>query len=248
MKPIYFVGAGPGDPDLITVKGKNLLQQADVVIYTNSLIPTQMLDYCRADVILIPSLDLSLETMTELMINYQKNDRLVVRLHDGDPSLFSTIGEQINLLNAAGIPIEIVPGVSAFQLAAARLQRELTTPELVQTVILTRVSGRTTVPDRESLIELAKHQASLCLYLSAKHIKTAQLQLLNHYPPDTPVAICYHLGWQDELIRMTNLESMAAISEELNLQRSTLYIISPVLQSVKNRSVLYSQKNNDIAL
>ncbi len=248
MKPIYFVGAGPGDPDLITVKGKNLLQQADVVIYTNSLIPTQMLDYCRADVVLVPSLDLSLETITELMINYQKNDRLVVRLHDGDPSLFSTIGEQINLLNAAGIPIEIVPGVSAFQLGAARLQRELTTPELVQTVILTRVSGRTTVPDRESLIELAKHRASLCLYLSAKHIKTAQLQLLNHYPPDTPVAICYHLGWQDELIRMTNLESMAAISGELNLQRSTLYIISPVLQSVKNRSVLYSQKNNDIAL
>ncbi len=248
MKPIYFVGAGPGDPDLITVKGKNLLQQADVVIYTNSLIPTQMLDYCRADVVLVPSLDLSLETMTELMINYQKNDRLVVRLHDGDPSLFSTIGEQINLLNAAGIPIEIVPGVSAFQLAAARLQRELTTPELVQTVILTRVGGRTKVPDRESLIELAKHRASLCLYLSAKHIKTAQLQLLSHYPPHTPVAICYHLGWQDELIRMTNLESMAAISEELNLQRSTLYIISPVLQSVKNRSVLYSQKNNDIAL
>lgn len=241
MKPIYFVGAGPGDAELITVKGKNLLQQADVVIYTNSLIPDQILAYCRSSVELIPSLDLSLETMIEMMITHATNDRLVIRLHDGDPSLFSTIGEQINLLNQAGIPIEVIPGVSAFQLAAARLKTELTVPELVQTIILTRASGRTKVPEKEALMELAKHRASLCLYLSAKHIHQAQLELLEHYPQDTPVAICYHLGWEDEIIKLTTLDCLATVSCAMNLSRSVLYIISPALKQEQNRSQLYQQ-------
>lgn len=239
MKPVYFVGAGPGDPELITVKGRNILHQADVVIYTNSLIPGQILDYCPDHASLIPSLNLSLEQIVEIMITNAANDRLVVRLHDGDPSLFSTIGEQINLLNQAEIPLEVVPGVSAFQLAAARLKTELTVPELVQTIILTRTSGRTKMPDREELADLAKHRATLCLYLSAKHIQKAQLELLQHYPKDTIVAICYHLGWQDEKIKLTTLNSLAASSQEMNLDRSTLYIISPALKFQGNRSILY---------
>lgn len=242
MKPVYFVGAGPGDPDLITVKGRNILSNADVVIYTNSLIPLEILKDCSPEVVLIPSLNLSLEEMVKIMINYVKNDRLVVRLHDGDPSLFSTIGEQIFLLNKAQIPVEVIPGVSAFQLAAARLQSELTVPELVQTIILTRTSGRTKMPGGESLSELAKHQASLCLYLSAKHIETAQLELLAYYPPDTPVAICYHLGWRDELIKLVPLSGVALTTRSLNLQRSTLFIISPALKDYNNRSELYKNE------
>ncbi len=244
MKPIYFIGAGPGDPDLITIKGRNILSIADVVIYTNSLIPAEILSYCPSSSILIPSLNLPLEEIIELMIGHSKNDRLVVRLHDGDPSLFSTIGEQIFLLNKAQIPIEVIPGVSAFQLAAARLQSELTVPELVQTIILTRTSGRTKTPDRESLRELAKHQASLCLYLSAKHIENAQLELLEHYPSDTPVAICYHLGWRDEIIKLAPLSAVALVTKEMGLQRSVLYIISPALNGFYNRSELY--KNNPL--
>ncbi|MCS6959275.1 MAG: precorrin-4 C(11)-methyltransferase [Pseudanabaenaceae cyanobacterium SKYGB_i_bin29] len=241
MKPVYFVGAGPGDPELITIKGKHLLSQADVVIYTNSLIPAPILQYCRSNAQVIPSLELSLEEITNFMINCATSNQLVVRLHDGDPSIFSTIGEQIDRLLAASIPVEVVPGVSAFQLAAARLQVELTIPELVQTIILTRVSAKNKVPDREALRELAKHQATICLYLSAKQIEIATAELLTAYPPSTPVAICYHLGWQDEKIVTTKLENMAVVSRTMQLERSALYVISPALHYRGNRSALYQK-------
>ncbi|MFN3361077.1 MAG: precorrin-4 C(11)-methyltransferase [Pseudanabaenaceae cyanobacterium] len=241
MKPVYFVGAGPGDPELITIKGKNLLSQADVVIYTNSLIPASLLHYCRWDAHLIPSLDLTLEEITDYMIKFATNNQLVVRLHDGDPSIFSTIGEQIHRLLSAHVPVEVIPGVSAFQLAAARLQTELTVPTLVQTIILTRVSAKNTVPDRESLRELAKHQATICLYLSAKQIEMATAELLTAYPPTTPVAICYHLGWGDEQIVTTTLENMAVMSGKLGLEKSTLYLISPALNYRGTRSGLYQK-------
>jgi len=201
MQPVYIVGAGPGDPDLITVKGRNLLIKADVIVYANSLIPDAMLQYCRTDAEIIPTASKSLEEILEIIVDRVRSQKLVVRLHDGDPSLYGAIQEQIVALSEAEIPFEIIPGVSAFQLAAARLQVELTVPELVQTIILTRISGRTQVPEREELSSLAAHQASLCLYLSAHHVENAQSKLMEHYPPDTNVAICYRLGWEDEYKR-----------------------------------------------
>jgi precorrin-4/cobalt-precorrin-4 C11-methyltransferase len=243
-KPVYIVGAGPGDPDLITVKGRNLLAIADVVVYTNSLIPDAMLRCCRADAELIPSASKSLEEILEIIIDRVRSQKLVVRLHDGDPSLYGAIQEQIAAMIASEIPFEIVPGVSAFQLAAARLQIELTVPELVQTIILTRISGRTQVPEKEELSSLAAHQASLCLYLSAHHVDNAQAKLIEHYPADTNVAICYRLGWEDERILIVPLADMAAVTHKENLTRTTLFVISPALNnlnnSIKERSQLYS--------
>jgi precorrin-4/cobalt-precorrin-4 C11-methyltransferase len=242
--PVYIVGAGPGDPDLITVKGRNLLIQADVIIYANSLIPDTMLQFCRAEAEIIPTASKSLEEILEIVIDRVRSHKLVVRLHDGDPSLYGAIQEQIVALTEAEIPFEIIPGVSAFQLAAARLQTELTIPELVQTIILTRISGRTQVPQREELSSLAAHQASLCLYLSAHHVENAQSKLMEHYPADTTVAICFRLGWEDEKILTVPLSDMALVTQKENLTRTTLFVISTALNHVskntKERSQLYS--------
>lgn len=244
LEPVYIVGAGPGDPDLITVKGRNLLVRADVIVYANSLIPDTMLQFCRADAEIIPTASKSLEEIMSIVIDRVRSHKLVVRLHDGDPSLYGAIQEQIVALSDADIPFEIIPGVSAFQLAAARLQVELTIPELVQTIILTRISGRTQVPDNEDLSSLAAHQASLCLYLSAHHVENAQNKLMKHYPLDTSVAICYRLGWEDERILIVPLSEMASITQKENLTRTTLFVISPALNYVrtnaKERSQLYS--------
>ena len=248
MKPVYIVGAGPGDPDLITVKGRNLLIKADVIVYANSLIPDAMLQYCRTDAEIIPTASKSLEEILEIIVDRVRSQKLVVRLHDGDPSLYGAIQEQIVALSEAEIPFEIIPGVSAFQLAAARLQVELTVPELVQTIILTRISGRTQVPEREELSSLAAHQASLCLYLSAHHVENAQSKLMEHYPPDTNVAICYRLGWEDEKILTVPLSDMASVTIKENLTRTTLFVISPALNKLKSdtkeRSQLYSSHYN----
>jgi precorrin-4/cobalt-precorrin-4 C11-methyltransferase len=228
--PIYIVGAGPGDPELITVKGQRLLQQADVVMYTNSLIPVEMLAGCRHDAELIATAELTLEQILGLMIDRVRSQhKKLVRLHDGDPSIYSAIYEQIQGLRAANLEFEIVPGVSVFQLAAARLGLELTLPEVVQTIILTRISGRSEIPETEELASLAAHQASLCLYLSAKNVEIAQQKLLQHYPADLAIAICYRLGWQDEKILIVPLKEMVEATQKNNLTRTTLFIISPVL-------------------
>ena len=244
LQPVYIVGAGPGDPDLITVKGRNLLIKADVIVYANSLIPDSMLQFCRTDAEIIPTASKSLEEILEIVIDRVRSHKLVVRLHDGDPSLYGAIQEQMVVLSEAEIPFEIIPGVSAFQLAAARLQVELTVPELVQTIILTRISGRTQVPHKEELSSLAAHQASLCLYLSAHHVDNAQAKLMEHYPTNTTVAICYRLGWEDEKILTVPLSEMASVTQEANLTRTTLFVISPALNNVdksnKGRSQLYS--------
>jgi precorrin-4/cobalt-precorrin-4 C11-methyltransferase len=237
---VYILGAGPGDPDLITVRGLKLLQQADVVVYANSLVPAQMLTWTRTDAEKIGTASLTLETILPLMIDRVRAGKSVVRLHSGDPSLYSAIHEQMLALAEAQIPFEVIPGISAFQAAAARLSTELTVPGLVQTIILTRISGRTEVPATEELASLAAHQASLCLYLSARHVEAAQQKLMAHYVPDTPVAICYHLGWTDEQIWVVPLADMATVTKREQLIRTTLYIISSALQGGAVRSRLYN--------
>jgi precorrin-4/cobalt-precorrin-4 C11-methyltransferase len=228
---IYIVGAGPGDPDLITVKGQQLLAQADVVVYADSLIPIAMLRDIKPNAEIIPTAAKTLEEILAILIDRSRLGKLVIRLHDGDPCLYGAIGEQMNGLLEAGIDFEIVPGISAYQLAAARLRVELTVPELVQSIILTRITGRTKVPIAEELSTMAAHQASLCLYLSARHVEKAQQQLLQHYPIDTPVAICFRLGWEDEKILLVPLSEMAITTQASNLIRTTMYLISPALRS-----------------
>ena len=249
LKPgVYIVGAGSGDPELLTVKAQKILAQADVILYADSLVPKQILRDVRADAELIPTGNKVLEEIIPLAIARVKANLAVVRLHSGDLSLYSAVGEQIQAFADADIPFELVPGISAFQAAAAKLGTELTVPELVQTIILTRISGKASaVPESEELASLAAHRASLCLYLAARHIEVAEEKLMQHYPADTPVAICFRVGWQDEQIWIVPLEKMAITTREHNLTRTTLYIISPALNKVQQgRSRLYHPEHSHL--
>jgi precorrin-4/cobalt-precorrin-4 C11-methyltransferase len=230
---VYIIGAGPGDPDLLTVKAQKILQKADVIVFADSLVPKEILQDVRPDAEIVRTGNKTLEEIVPLMISRVRSHKSVVRLHSGDLSLYSAIHEQMQALLEAEIPFEVIPGISAFQAAAAKLGVELTVPGLVQTIILTRISGRASaVPESEELASLAAHQASLCLYLSARHIEDAQAKLLEHYPADTPVAVCFRIGWPDEKIWLVSLEEMAAVTQEENLIRTTLYLISPALRTL----------------
>jgi precorrin-4/cobalt-precorrin-4 C11-methyltransferase len=245
--PISIVGAGPGAPDLITVRGQARLAEADVVFYTGSLVPEQMLTHCHPEVEIIDTRSLVLETWRSQLAERAQAGQKVVRLQDGDPCLYGALHELVVYLLAHHLDFEIIPGVSAFQAAAARLQTELTVPNLVQTIILTRTQGKTDVPSREDLSQLAAHQASLCLYLSAHHCAKAQTQLLEHYPADTPLALCYRLGWPDEQVILGRLDELADLTRTANLTRTVLYVISPALSgSPAARSRLYSSDHAHI--
>lgn len=241
---VYILGAGPGDPDLLTVKAQKILAEADAIFVADSLVPEQILLGVRPNAEIIRTANKTLEEILPMMVDRARDARAVVRLHSGDPSLYSAIHEQIQALIQAEIPFEVIPGISAFQAAAAKLKAELTVPGLVQTIILTRMAGRTGIPESEELASLAAHRASLCLYLSARHVEEAQAQLTQHYPPETPVAICYRLGWPDEKIWLLPLHEMAAVTRQEKLIRTTLYVISPALANVSGsmqqaRSRLY---------
>lgn len=243
---VYIVGAGPGDPDLLTVKAQKLLAQADVILFADSLVPRQILRGVRSDAELIRTANKTLEEILPVMIDRVRSQRSVVRLHSGDPCLYGAVHEQMQALAEAEVPFEVIPGISAFQAAAAKLQVELTVPGLVQTIILTRISGRTEVPAAEELASLAAHKASLCLYLSARHIEAAQAKLMEHYAADTPVAICFRIGWPDEKIRVVPLQEIAAVTQSENLIRTTMYVISPALTATQARSRLYHPEHDHL--
>jgi precorrin-4/cobalt-precorrin-4 C11-methyltransferase len=249
---VYLIGAGPGDPDLLTLKAYKILIQADIILFADSLVPRQILKDVRSDAEIIATGNKTLEEIIPLMIARVRNNCSVVRLHSGDLSLYSAIQEQIRALIEADIPVELIPGISAFQAAAAKLGTELTIPELVQTIILTRISGKaSSVPESEELASLAAHQASLCLYLAARHVEEAQEKLLQFYPNDTPVAVCFRVGWSDEKIWIVPLENMAILTQKENLIRTTLYIISPALRGSENnlsqtRSRLYHPEHSHL--
>lgn len=228
---VYIVGAGPGDPDLLTVKAQKLLTQADTIVFADSLVPLEILEGVRPDAEVIPTADKTLEEILPILIDRVRSQKSVVRLHSGDPCLYSAIQEQMQALFEANIPFEVIPGISAFQLASARLRVEFTIPGLVQSIILTRMSGRTQVPEAEELSSFAAHRSTLCLYLSARHIESAQQKLMQHYPAETPVAICFRLGWSDEKIRLVPLSQMAQVTQQEQLIRTTLYVISPALSA-----------------
>jgi precorrin-4/cobalt-precorrin-4 C11-methyltransferase len=232
---VYIVGAGPGDPELLTVRAYRILQQADVILYADSLVPKQMVDLAKPGAELIQTANKTLEEILPVMVKRVRSQQSVVRLHSGDPTLYGAVHEQMLALADAEIPFEVIPGISAFQAAAAKLQVELTVPGLVQSIILTRISGRTEVPETEELSSMAAHRASLCLYLSARHVETAQAKLLEHYTADTPVAVCFRVGWPDEKIWVVPLMEMAELTHTERLERTTMYIVSPALAARNNR-------------
>ncbi len=246
MSPISIVGAGPGALDLMTIRAQERLKTADVLVWTDSLIPIQITSLVKDDCEKIKTSTLTLEEIIHVLIEKHNEGKRVVRLHDGDPSLYGAISEQICRLNDEGIKVEIIPGVSAFQATAATLGFELTIPNLTQTIILSRADGRTGKPEKESLQKLASIQSSLCLYLSARHIEEVQSILVKYYPEDTPVAIAYRITWPDEWVKVIPLNEMAKTSKEKKLIRTTLYIISPTLKIGNQRSKLYDPTHSHL--
>ena len=239
MTRLAIVGAGPGAPDLLTLRAADRIREAEVLIWTDSLVSPLIADLAPKACEQIPTSTLTLEEVLALLINRFQRGKKVVRLHDGDPCLYGALSEQICGLADAGIEVEVVPGLSAYQATAAALQKELTIPGLVQTIVLSRAGGRTGVPERESLEKLAALGASLCLYLSARHVEEVQDTLMKHYPSDTSVAIGHRVSWPDQWLEVVPLERMAAVSREKDLIRTTLYLVSPALSAGGQRSKLY---------
>jgi len=244
---VMIVGAGPGAPDLLTLRAASVIAAAEVLVWTDSLINPQIAALAPEGCERIRTSTLTLEEVLAVVVERARAGRRVVRLHDGDPCLYGALAEQICRLADAGIAVDVVPGLSAYQATAAALGQELTIPGLVQTIVLSRAGGRTGVPERESLERLAALGASLCLYLSARHVEEVQQELLRHYPPETPVAIGYRVSWPDQWLTVVPLEAMAATSRERELIRTTLYIVSPALAAAgETRSLLYSPSHNHL--
>ncbi len=244
-QPIYFVGAGPGDPELITVKGRRLLEEADRIVYAGSLVPEDLLAYCKVGAERISSAPLTLEATHALLTDGYRRGLRVVRLHTGDPALYGAIHEQMLLLDRDGIPYEVVPGISVVFAAAAVLKQELTLPEVSQTVILTRMGGRTPVPEKERLRSLAEHQATLAIYLSVQNMAEVVQELLTAYPPETPVVVAYRVGWPDQQVVHGTLQDIVAHVQAAGIRRQALILVGAVFAArtaaIGKRSQLYHE-------
>ncbi len=238
---IYFVGAGPGHPELITLKGKRLLEQADVIVYAGSLVNPVVLEFARKDAELHDSAKMTLEEIAKVLLDSYKAGKQIVRLASGDPSIFGAVDEMGDVLKQEGICFEVVPGVSSFTAAAASLQRELTVPNLVQTVILTRCEGRTSMPEKEKLEDLARHECTLVLFLSAVLAPSAQKKLLAAYASDTPIAIVYKASWPDEKIFQGRLDRLAEIMRREKITMTALILIGKFLTAQGHKSKLYDK-------
>ncbi|MBM5821743.1 MAG: precorrin-4 C(11)-methyltransferase [Cyanobacteria bacterium K_Offshore_surface_m2_011] len=244
---VQIVGAGPGAPDLLTLRAARAIESAQVLVWTDSLVNPQIAALAPPGCESVRTSTLTLEEVMAVVLERARAGQRVVRLHDGDPCLYGALQEQICRLADAGLAVEVVPGLSAYQATAAALGAELTIPGRVQTIVLSRAGGRTGTPERESLARLAALQASLCLYLSARHVEEVQGELLQHYPADTPVAIGYRVSWPDQWLTVVPLEAMARVSRERNLIRTTLYVVSPALRDADGaRSLLYSASHNHL--
>ena len=243
--PIIFVGAGPGDPELITVKGQKALARADLVLYAGSLVSPAVLGWANPSAELVDTARLNLpEICARLLAGYRAGQR-VVRVHSGDPGLFGAIQEQLEVLERENVPFEVIPGVSAAFAAAAALAQELTLPEVTQTVILTRAAGRTPVPEGEALHDLARHGATLVIYLSIKFIDRVVAELTPAYGPKTPVVVAYRVSWPDQQLIRGTLSTIAGLVQASGIERQALILVGPALAArdgeLKARSKLYDQ-------
>ncbi|MCC8172529.1 MAG: precorrin-4 C(11)-methyltransferase [Parabacteroides sp.] len=239
---IEIVGAGPGDPELISVRGKRFLEEADLILYAGSLVPKELTEYARKEAVVKSSASLTLEEQFDLMKTFYDKGSLVVRLHTGDPCIYGAIQEQMAFFDRHGMSYHITPGISSFQAAAAALQSQFTIPEKVQTIILTRGEGRTPMPEKEKLHLLAQSQSTMCIFLSAGVAEQVQEELLQHYPPATPVAVCYRLTWKDERIYRGELKDLARIVNENHLTLTTMIVVGDAIDNREGLSRLYSHE------
>lgn len=239
---IEIVGAGPGDPELVSVRGKRFLETADLILYAGSLVPIELTHYAKPGAVVRSSASMTLEEQFDLMKAFYDQGRLVVRLHTGDPCIYGAIQEQMAFFDRYQMSYHITPGISSFQAAAAALRSQFTIPERVQTIILTRGEGRTPMPEKEQLHKLAQSQSTMCIYLSAGIVEQVQAELLQAYPPETPVAACYKLTWKEERIYRGVLKDLARIVRENGLTLTTLLVVGEAIDNRQGLSRLYSHQ------
>ena len=238
---IEIVGAGPGDPDLVSVRGRKMLERADLILYAGSLVPKALTECHKPGAVVRSSADMALEEQCELMKKFYDEGKFIVRLHTGDPCIFGAIQEQMAFFDANHMEYHITPGISSFLAAAAELQSQFTIPERCQTIILTRGEGRTPMPEKEQLHLLAKSQSTMCIFLSASIVDDVQRELLQEYPEDTPVAACYHLTWPDQKIYRGKLKDLAKIVHDNKLTLTTMLVVGEAIDNREGLSELYNK-------
>ena len=238
---IEIVGAGPGDPDLVSVRGRKMLEQADLILYAGSLVPKALTECHKPGAIVRSSANMNLEEQCALMKEHYDKGHFIVRLHTGDPCIFGAIQEQMAFFDQNGMNYHITPGISSFLAAAAELRSQFTIPERCQTIILTRGEGRTPMPEKEQLHLLAKSQSTMCIFLSASIVDDVQRELLQEYPEDTPVAACYHLTWPDQKIYRGTLKDLAKIVHDNNLTLTTMLVVGEAIDNRQGFSELYNK-------
>lgn len=239
---IHFVGAGSGAPDLITIRGKKYLEEADVIIYAGSLVNPQLLDYAKEGCQIYNSAKMTLEEVLDVMYEAEEKGLTTVRLHTGDPCLYGAIREQMDVLDEKGISYDSCPGVSSFCGAASALDLEYTLPDVSQSVIITRMAGRTPVPEKESIESFAAHQATMVIFLSTGMLEELSKRLIEGgFQKDTPAAIVYKATWEDEKTAVCTVGTLAETARKENITKTALMIIGDVVtHSHYNRSELYN--------
>ena len=239
---VFFIGAGPGDPELLTIKGKKAIENSDIIIYAGSLVNKEILAYANTNVV-YDSAKLSLPEIIDIIEKGVKTGKTIARIHTGDPSIYGAIGEQIEILKDKKIDFDIIPGVSSLFASAAAIESELTLPEISQTVIITRPEGRTSKPQKEAIKRLAEHQATMCIFLGIHAIEEVVEDLLTHYPKDTPVAVVKKASWSDQIVIKGTLDDISFKVKNAGIKKTAIIIVGKVLDPGKiTPSKLYDPK------
>lgn len=241
MNPITFIGAGPGDPELITVKGQKAVQEADVIIFAGSLVPEAVIESRKTSAEVYNSAGMHLQEIIEVMKEAFSANKKVARVHTGDPSIYGSIREQIEELKALNIPYEVIPGVSSFLASAAAMAKEFTVPGISQTVICTRLEGRTPVPELEQIEKLASHQTSMCIFLSVQMMEKLTQRLMLHYPGKTPVAVVQRASWPDQKIVKGTLMDITEKVKLESITKTAMVMVGNFLGEDYENSLLYAK-------
>ena len=241
MSKVYFVGAGPGDSELISIKGKRIIDEADVIIYAGSLVNKEVLRDAKKGAFIYNSASMNLDEVIEVTKNAVFSGKMVARVHTGDPSIYGAIREQMDRLDEYNIEYEVIPGISSFLATAAALKKEYTLPAVTQTLILTRMEGRTPVPDKERIEELAKHRATMIIFLSIGAIEELAARLKAGYEENTPVAVVYKASWEEQKIVRGNLNNIARLVKEAGISKTALVVVGDFLGDEYELSKLYDK-------
>jgi precorrin-4/cobalt-precorrin-4 C11-methyltransferase len=244
---VYFIGAGPGDPELITVKAQRLIRECPVILYAGSLVPEPVLAGAQKDALIIDTAPLHLEQIITVIQEAEQQGNDVARIHSGDPSIYGATGEQMRRLDQLEIEYEVIAGVTATSASAAWLKRELTLPDISQTVIYTRYAGKTSMPNGENLSALAQHKATLAIHLGINRIHKIVEELIPHYGKDCPVAVCYKTGWEDQIKVTGTLETITKKVREKKITRTALILVGGVINpKAFDNSYLYDAEQANI--